>query len=279
MTGKLADLASILRMAGLRVVEHDGLDRVTGRMIPWEGFGRGSNSGYVNGPTHVMVHHTASQTTPVNDVRYCNVTYQYRPITNLLIDRSGAVHVLAGGPTNTNGKGRDWWGGGVPDNRMNEYAISIELSNNGVGEVYPKAQQASVVDVAAALCRRYDIPVDHVRAHFEWTDRKIDPWGPSRWNDHQKTYWNMNRFRDDVRSILDPTPEPPEEDDVTTLMRWKHTDHPGQFLVGATQPQRITAGMVEHLRDLPLVEEDDDVKLKELLHVTGLTVDDLANPR
>jgi hypothetical protein len=197
----LVDLADVLRAAGRHVEEVGG----------WKTRGRRNGSSYADGaPTHVMVHHTASNTTPANDVSYMVSGSSDRPVANLFIDRAGRVWVMAAGPTNTNGKGLDTWGGGVPADRMNEYAIGIELGNNGTGEPYSAAQQASVLAVVVALVQFYGIDVGHVRAHFEWAPtRKIDPSGPSRWAPSGGK-WNMDLFRADVlTSIVAPLPPPP----------------------------------------------------------------------
>lgn len=199
---RLTDLANILRAAGLTVIEVNG----------WQHRGRTTDGGwYTNGrPDHVMVHHTASQTTATNDVNYMTYNSPNRPVANLYIARTGEVHLMAAGPTNTNGSGRDTWGGGVADNNMNRHAIGIEIGNNGVGEQYPWVQQEAVLRTVAALCETYAIPTGKVRGHFEWApDRKVDPRGPSRWTNGQYTKWNMEAFRYDVSTFVAPPPTPP----------------------------------------------------------------------
>ena len=192
----LTNLADVLRSAGLHVVEVDG----------WQTRWRGAGDYRPGRPTHVMVHHTASNTTAANDVHYMTYTSDIAPIANLYVARDGAVWVMAGGPTNTNGKGHDSWGGGVPDNSMNSYAIGVEIGNNGVGEHYPQAQQDAVMATARALVAAYSIPMGHVRGHFEWAPaRKIDPSGPARWSSNQNRKWDMDLFRVDTK----PQPLPP----------------------------------------------------------------------
>jgi hypothetical protein len=80
---------------------------------------------------------------------------------------------------------------------MNEFAIGIEIANRGTGEPYPTIQQETVKLINALLCINYGIPVGNCRGHFEWTDRKIDPSGPSQWAPGGGK-WNMDQFRSDV---------------------------------------------------------------------------------
>jgi len=199
MTRYLTDLADVLRAAGITVVEVDG----------WQTRSR-SSGGFADGrPTHLMVHHTASppHTDGQRDVDYIVTNSPVRPVSNLYTSRAGVVYVCAGGATNTNGKGRDTWGGGVPDDQMNVYAIANEIANNGTGEPYPDVQQASVLTSSAALVDHYNLHPP--RAHFEWAPtRKIDPSGPSLWAPNGGK-WNMDAFRLDVANALAPPPPPP----------------------------------------------------------------------
>jgi hypothetical protein len=185
----LTDLADVCKSAGLAVVEQPG----------WQTRARGSGGFDTGRPTHVMVHHTASPRSwdGKRDADYITYDDSDAPLANLYLDRSGMVWVLAAGATNTNGKGHDYWGGGVPDNSMNSYAIGIEAGNEGTGEQWPNAQQDAYLRLSNALCLRYAISVEHVRGHFEWApDRKIDPAGNSRYASGGAS-WDMNRFRAD----------------------------------------------------------------------------------
>jgi hypothetical protein len=216
----LTDLADVCRRAGLFVHEHDG----------WQARARGSG-GYDHGrPTHVMVHHTASNpgSDPHGDVNYIATGASSAPISNLYLSRSGEVWVIAAGATNTNGEGQAWWPGGCPDDQMNTHAIGIEAANNGVGEPWPMAQQLAYTDLCAALCAAYAIDASLVRAHFEWTSRKIDPAGQSMYAGGSAS-WDMDTYRDDVTDELDhpePTPPDPEEDDVAFIISNTETGQP-----------------------------------------------------
>jgi N-acetylmuramoyl-L-alanine amidase len=181
----LLELADVVRGAGLVCHTVDG----------WETRARASG-GYLDGrPTHVMIHHTASPASwdGQPDVDYIATGADIAPISNLYLSRAGEVWVIAAGATNTNGSGCDSWGGGVPDDSMNSYAIGIEAGNDGVGELWPAEQQSAYLTLVRALCAAYDIPQGHVRAHWEWTGRKIDPAGPSRFASSGS--WDMEAFR------------------------------------------------------------------------------------
>jgi hypothetical protein len=200
----LTDLAAVCRAAGLAVDEEAG----------WQTRARRSG-GYDPGrPTHVMVHHTASNpgSDPAGDVAYICHGSDNAPISNLYLSRTGLVVVCAAGATNTNGSGEDTWGGGVPDDAMNSYAIGIEAANNGVGEPWPQAQTKAYVRLCAALGDHYGIPVGHVRGHVEWAPgRKIDPAGPSPWATGAAT-WNMDAYRSSVFNTNPPDPDDGEDD-------------------------------------------------------------------
>lgn len=186
----LTDLADVLRAAGLNVIEVDGWETRT--FATW-------TPGYTQIPTHVMVHHTASATTVENDINYM-LHGPVSPICNIYLARNGDCHVVAAGQVATNGKGSSKpWNGGVPDNQMNHWAISIEAANNGIGEPWPLHQTDAYVALCGALINAYKIPLDHLRAHWEWAPgRKIDPAGPSPWA-FGKASWNMEAFRHDVQ--------------------------------------------------------------------------------
>ena len=198
----LTDLANVVRGAGLVVQEEPG----------WQTRARGSG-GYESGrPTSIMVHHTASNpgSDGQADVDYCCHVSGDAPLANLYLSRAGKVWVMAAGATNTNGAGDDTWGGGVPDDSMNTYAIGIEAANNGTGEPWPQPQQEAYSRLVQALQDAYGVSTNNVREHAEWAPgRKIDPAGPSRWAGSGT--WAGDRFRDDVAAGWPggTTPPPP----------------------------------------------------------------------
>ena len=164
----LTNLANWCRDEGLMVVEQGG----------WQHRAR-SSGGYDDGkPWCIMWHHTASDTSPANDANYMCFGSPDAPIANLLLARNGEVWVLAGGATNTNGKGGPWTGskGTVPADSMNTHAISIEAANNGVGEQWPQAQIDAFFRLNNMLAHRLGLSPDDCCTHQVYApDRKIDP--------------------------------------------------------------------------------------------------------
>lgn len=190
--------------------EDAGIPYVT--LNGWKTRGRSSGQGFRAAPRGIIVHHTASQTSLDNDVNYMTYNAQYSPIANLYIGRGGEVVVMAAGGCNHAGSGSGTsWGSSVPENSANSYAIGIECGNNGVGEYWPQAQRERLIQVCAVLMDRYAIPINELRAHFEWAPwRKIDPAGPPAPyfqlpNDSSRR-WNMDSFRHAV-TIYDPHTE------------------------------------------------------------------------
>ena len=266
MTLWLTDLADVLRGRGLDVVEIDG----------WETRSYPKWPGYEVMPNTVMVHHTASKATVANDLNYI-LTMSLAPICNLYLDRGGVFHVVAAGRSVTNGEGHDWWGGGTPDNMMNHHAISIEAANDGVGEPWPLVQTNAYVTGCAALCNGYSIPVDHVRAHWEWTTRKIDPAGhpvgrpagESPWA-AGKASWDMDAFRAAVSNQM--------EDDMTTARLVRFNGYVNVFLLGGGGPaQPVGDTDYAHLEALGVVKVFVDHH-QELLSVCRQAGLDPANP-
>jgi hypothetical protein len=80
------------------------------------------------------------------------------------------------------------------------------------------AQQDAALTLGIALGARYSIPAHNQRAHFEWSPgRKIDPYGPCRWNINANTFWDMDAFRNNITQ---------GEDDMAALdkpIRWFDT--------------------------------------------------------
>lgn len=194
----LVEMAEVLRDAGLDVVEVDG----------WETRARGSGGYDGSAPWAVLWHHTASQTSAENDVGYICYGCPDAPVSNLYLARDGIVWVCAAGATNTNGTGGPFSvsRGTVPQDRMNEYAVSIEAANNGVGEPWPAVQIDAYFATSLALTDWLGLEPTDISTHYSWTPgRKIDPataaavegsWKPRSVN--SSGTWNL----DDIRSEL-----------------------------------------------------------------------------
>lgn len=204
----LTSMGNVLRSAGLSVIEMPG----------WQTAANPNLGGFVEPPSYIMCHHTASNpnTDPNGDLNYIQFHFGHA-LASLYLSRTGTFYVIAAGRVATNGAGSSTpWNGGVPDDMMNHYAISIEAANTGIGEPWPDIQINSYVTGVAALCTAYNIPVEHVRAHFEWAPtRKIDPAGQSPYATG-RAKWNMDAFRRDVSAIVMFTPNVPIEPPLST---------------------------------------------------------------
>src|SRR4051812_40666635 len=217
----LTDMADVLRDAGVAVVEQDG----------WQTRAR-SSGGYSSGkPWCVMWHHTASSVnaSASSDANYMSYSADSKPVANLLIARDGTAWVLAGGATNTNGKGmaRSFSRGTVPADSMNTYAIGMEIQNSGIGQSYSQACINACFKVSTALCRAYGLAPDDVDQHVNYApDRKIDPataaavqgsWHPRSTNSSGS--WNLDDLRDECRRRASaPTPTPQEDVMATVIL-------------------------------------------------------------
>jgi hypothetical protein len=199
----LGSLPDVLRNAGLEVEVYPG----------WEH--RSRSSGGYDALLGIQCHHTASSgLNPASDMKYMWENAPARPIGALYLAPIGKWTVGAAGATNTSGKGGPLQTsrGTIPLDAANRYVISVEAANLGDGTPWPAAQQASYVKGVAALNRAYFDGVlvrpGDVHGHFEWTARKVDPAGSSRYA-VGASRWDMGLFRSDVLGLLTPPPPPP----------------------------------------------------------------------
>lgn len=193
----LLSMPEVLLAAGLYVDVYPG----------WQT--RSRSSGGYDSLLGVQLHHTASNTSPINDMKYMWENAPTKPIGAIYLSRTGKVTVGAAGATNTSGKGGPL--GSIPLDRANQSVIAIEAANSGTGEVWPVEQQRAYTILVNALVKAYGLnfTVPGVHSHFEWApNRKNDPAGESRWATG-KNKWDMNKFRLDASGIA-PTPPPPE---------------------------------------------------------------------
>lgn len=219
----LGSLPDVLRESGYPVNVYPG----------WET--RSRSSGGYDTLLGIQVHHTASSGRyPLNEMRYMWETASTKPIGAVYLEPNGTWTVGAAGATNTSGKGGPMVTsrGTVPLDAGNRFLLAIEAANPGDGTPWPEAQQDSYVKGCAALSRRYFggillVPGD-CGAHFEWTSRKVDPAGSSRYAAGANK-WNMTKFRADVVGALAPptTPNPPlpgAPDMFTPIQPFRNSD-------------------------------------------------------
>ncbi len=199
------NLPTWLREGGLKVEEYEG----------WQTRSRGSG-GY-DAVWAIGVHHTASNTSPANDLAYMLKNADAKPIGALYLARDGTVTVCAAGATNTQGKGGPYKTskGTIPKDAGNRYMLSIEAANAGTGEQWPEVQQDAYVKMCHILVSKLGLSWGDIVAHFEWTSRKYDPAGNSRYATGG-ALWDMDKFRGDcwlayadTEDVPEPPPPPP----------------------------------------------------------------------
>lgn len=229
----LASLPAVLESAGLQVTRWPG----------WEL--RSRSSGGYDAVWAIGVHHDAAPvgTSLETRCRYAWEQSSTRPIGALWLHTDGRVVVGAAGATNTQGRGGPVTTskGVIPLDAGNRYMLSIEASNNGSGEVWPEAQQEAYVLLCRTLCDWLDLnPEMDVIAHFEYTSRKIDPAGPSRYAAGVNK-WNMDAFRADV-AYTPPVPIPTPTGDADMLKIDLRTPTWTSMLIGPTTITHIVDG-------------------------------------
>lgn len=236
----LTQLAQWLREAGLRVTEVSG----------WQTRARGSG-GFTGGrPNGVMWHHTASPPSwdGAKDANYCATGDSDAPLSNLYIDRTGLVWVLAAGATNTNGKGgalTGWSCGTIPQDSMNTNACGIEFGNDGVGGPWPQVQIDAGFIASNTVNLRCGNLASDVCTHQRWAPtRKIDPataaavqgpWKPRSVNSSGS--WNCDDLiaecvrRAGSSPTPPPTPTPDGDDDMLFDGFWRRDNSEAVYAI------------------------------------------------
>jgi hypothetical protein len=164
---------------------------ITGvRTIPgWET--RARSTGGLEQVRGAVWHHTASgpRSDGANDANYIATGGGTPPISQLYLDRTGTVWIIAAGAANHAGRGGPLAPGSpapwLPKDDANRHTIGIEMGNAGTGEQWPRIQIEAAVTLGAILTRRFRYSLDRNIAHRDWCGpgtstpgRKIDPSGP-----------------------------------------------------------------------------------------------------
>lgn len=210
----ITDMLDILRDAGCQVRENADTNG-------WQSRSR-SSGGFPGMPLGIQWHHTASQTSPENDVSY-QVHGKDNPIGNCLLDRNGCYWPVAAGAANTAGKGGPLTlsRGTVKQDNANATTFAIEAANNGVGERWPCIQVDAYFAGSNALNRAFGNRPDDVFTHAlgagdGWTSRKIDPatcnvegpWVPRSVN--SSGTWSLADIRAECNARAGARPMPPQ---------------------------------------------------------------------
>jgi len=142
----------------------------------WETRAR-SSGGFPAPPLAVFWHHTASSTSPANDLPWMIHGSDDAPIGNVLLDRAGVYWPIAAGASNCAGKGgpASFSRGTIPLDSGNTRGFQVECASNGVGGLWPVEQIDALFAGSNALNAHVGNRPDDVITHQGWTDRKIDP--------------------------------------------------------------------------------------------------------
>lgn len=223
----LTDLPEVARSSGLRVIQLDG----------WQ-------SNYSNGafePEGVLCHHTGAYDAiadPVDDLSYAKwLAFTGRPpnvpppLCNLALSAESVVYVCCAG--NANHAGAAKASGPMPAaSDGSALYVGIEAMNSGsqgwnslgtdmAGKII--TQRQGYARLCAALCKGYDWPASHVRAHRETSvTGKWDPGGLA-----------MDPFRADIHLLI-------EDDMFTDADRGKL-----DTLLARTDGLRVTLASIE----------------------------------
>ena len=199
---RLTNLASILRDAGLRVVEEsDWKKRGSDTFGPLRGFTihetRGNINSTVEGEINVLINGRPGLS---------------GPISQLFLSRIGVWYVIASGTCHHNKVG--WAGPNI--GLGNDNLLGIE-AQHALNEQWTNVQYESYVAGTAALCEAYGISVNRIGGHKE--HQPGDKTDPS---------FNMDTFRQRVAvAMREEDEDMPSVDEVWAKSFAEYTDENG----------------------------------------------------
>lgn len=210
------ELLDVLRAAGCAVAENATTQG-------WQSRAR-SSGGFPSTPLCIFWHHTASSTSPANDLSYMIDGCDDAPVGNMLLDRDGVSWPIAAGASNCAGKGgpASFSRGTIPLDSGNTRGWQIEVANGGTGERWPSVQVDAYFAVSNALSAHFgNLPSDVISHHVWAPSRKIDPatadavegaWRPASCT--SSGTWSLDDIRTECERRADAA-STPTEDDVT----------------------------------------------------------------
>lgn len=243
------DLATILRAAGLTVVEHDG----------WKTRGRPTYLSFA--PTGAMLHHDASAAGPSPTLaNYIAVVGRPPgtppPLSQLWVSKRGVWHVLAAGRANHAGTGSGW--GNIKANTGNSATLGVEWDHT-TGESVTQEEYNSLVTGFAAIFKARGWNVDkNLPGHKEYAaGRKIDPAGV-----------DMSKFRAAVKARQKTLGRP------STPTMWEWNPEVVSNLAVIQQQFQIVQGMrdgkIARYHGVAAIQNALNVKAGENLPVNGI---------
>jgi LysM repeat protein len=264
------DAAQLLRNAGLTVVEYSG----------WQTRAR-SSGGFSNPPLGVQWHHTASKTSPENDVSWQANGSDDAPIGNGTIMRDGSVWLIAAGAANTAGKGGPLTlsRGTVPLDSGNSTTWAWEVANNGVGEPWPQVQIDAYFIASNVMNKRFGNKPTDVFTHAlgtgnGWTSRKVDPataaavQGP--WKPRSVTSsgtWSLDDIRSECSRRAGGSVPPPEPGPTPPTNTGKYTVVKGDSWWSISQKYKTTVDALVKLN--PPATSSTVIHPGQVLNVPG----------
>lgn len=240
------DAAQWLRGVGLTVDETDG----------WQHRAR-SSGGFAAVPLGCVWHHTASKASPESDLNWMINGSDDAPIGNALIDRAGVVHLIAGGASNTAGKGGPitFSRGTVGKDSGNTTTWNWEVANAGTGEAWPRVQIDAYFTASNEMNHRLGNQPTDLVTHNGYCapscpGRKIDPataaavqgpWQPRSCS--SAGTWNQDDIRAEAKQRAagpapEPEPEPPPEEDDEMMYLARLSD--GAYVVAGSAVRPVS---------------------------------------
>jgi len=264
MAFNLDNMATVLRAAGLKVVETPG----------WKT--RGYAQQDLKACLGVLWHHTATNRLQFagNNIPTLNMLINGRsdlpgPLCNLGFGRDGTVYIVATGVANHAGAG---YLPGIPRDMGNHYLIGIEMESSGIKPWdWTPEQLYWAPRLGAALEKGFLMglpPEKRIQAaHYEYSSQgKIDPAG-----------WpgNMDGLRASINAILagpapkPPAPKPPVKDafEMATPDDFfnKSFARQGPGATGTTSLGGMVAWMDSNLRNIMNQNAAQDAVIKSLV--------------
>ena len=139
-----------------------------------------------HGVDWIVVHHTVSdddgsESSIASYIRNGG-SGTYPPLAQIMLGQSGKVWMCSKERSGQSDPGRASHAGngngyGVPVDSMNAYSLGIECQCDGSHKLATHATlYQTLIELCAALCRRYGLDADHVIGHKEWSSTgKVDP--------------------------------------------------------------------------------------------------------
>jgi len=146
----------------------------------------------------------------------CGGSGTYPPLCQIMLGHSGKVWMTSKERSGQSDPGRASHAGsgngyGIPNDSMNAHSLGIECQCDGSHPIKTHSTQyEALIRLLAALSRRYNVPVENIIGHKEWSSTgKVDPRD------------DMDDIRKDVAEALD------SEDEMADVLDYDYLEKPG----------------------------------------------------